>query len=112
MPSREWPLRVQDILESITEIEESVRGITFEDFAKNPMLVKAVLYDLIIIGEASSHIPNEIQSRYPLVPWRLMKGMRNVATHEYFQYIFKTSLGNHSRGFTVINTAVTKYFRG
>jgi uncharacterized protein with HEPN domain len=48
MPSREWPLRVQDILESITEIEESVRGITFEDFAKNPMLVKAVLYDLII----------------------------------------------------------------
>jgi uncharacterized protein with HEPN domain len=85
MPSREWPLRVQDILESITEIEESVRGITFEDFAKNQMLMKAVLYDLIIIGEASSHIPNEIQSRYPLVPWRLMKGMRNVATHEYFQ---------------------------
>ncbi|TRU82658.1 MAG: DUF86 domain-containing protein, partial [Microcystis novacekii Mn_MB_F_20050700_S1] len=25
------------------------------------------------------------QSRYALIPWRLMAGMRNVATHEYFQ---------------------------
>jgi uncharacterized protein with HEPN domain len=59
--------------------------MTFEDFAKNPTIVKAVLYDFIIIGEATSNIPNEIQARYPLIPWRLIKGMRNVATHEYFQ---------------------------
>ncbi|TRU51118.1 MAG: DUF86 domain-containing protein [Microcystis aeruginosa Ma_QC_Ch_20071001_S25D] len=31
------------------------------------------------------NVPKEIQSRYPLIPWRLMTGMRNVATHEYFQ---------------------------
>ncbi|BAY03103.1 DUF86 domain-containing protein [Anabaena sp. CCAP 1446/1C] len=38
-----------------------------------------------MIGEASRNIPNEIQSRYPLIPWRLMGGMRNVVTQEYFQ---------------------------
>ncbi|MEY2912984.1 MAG: hypothetical protein RLZZ184_2293, partial [Cyanobacteriota bacterium] len=25
------------------------------------------------------------QLSYPLIPWRLMGGMRNVVTHEYFQ---------------------------
>ncbi len=85
MPSRDWRLRIQDILESITEIEQCTKGMTFEEFAKNQTTVKAVLYDFIIIGEATRNIPNEIQSRYPLIPWRLIGGMRNVATHEYFQ---------------------------
>lgn len=26
----------------------------------------------------------EIQSRYPDIPWRLMRDMRNVVFHEYF----------------------------
>ena len=116
MPSRDWRLRLQDILESISEIEQCTKGITFEQFARNQTTVKAVLYDFIIIavfsrmrgnkilerftvqdfntphscdyryiGEATRNVSKEIQSRYPLIPWRLMGGMRNVATHEYFQ---------------------------
>lgn len=85
MPFRDWRLRLQDILESISEIEQRTKGITFEQFAKNQTTVKAVLYDFIIIGEATRNVSKEIQSRYPLIPWRLMGGMRNVATHEYFQ---------------------------
>jgi uncharacterized protein with HEPN domain len=85
VPSRDWLFRIQDIVESITEIEQRTQGITFEEFAKNQTIVKAVLYDFVIIGEATRNIPNEIQSRYPLIPWRLMGGMRNVVTHEYFQ---------------------------
>ena len=85
MPSRDWRLRLQDILESIREIERRTKGMTFEEFAKNQTTIKAVLYDFIIIGEATRNVPKEIQSRHPLIPWRLMGGMRNVATHEYFQ---------------------------
>lgn len=85
MPFRDWRLRLQDILESISEIEQFTKGITFEQFANNQITVKAVLYDFIIIGEASRNVSKEIQSRYPHIPWRLMEGMRNVATHEYFQ---------------------------
>ena len=85
MPSRDWRILLQDILESITEIEQRTKGMTFEEFAKNRTTVKAVLQDFIIIGEATRNVPKEIQSRYPLIPWRLMGGMRNVATHEYFQ---------------------------
>nr|WP_287717404.1 MULTISPECIES: HepT-like ribonuclease domain-containing protein [unclassified Microcystis] len=45
------------------------------------------------MGEATRNIPKEIQSRYPLIPWRLMAGMRNVATHEYFQVNLSCRLG-------------------
>jgi uncharacterized protein with HEPN domain len=72
-------------VESITEVEQRTVGITFEEFEKNRTIIKAVLYDFVIIGEAIRSVPNEIQSRYPLIPWRLMAGMRNVVTHEYFQ---------------------------
>lgn len=85
MPSRDWRFRIQDIVASIAEIEQRLADVTFEEFAKNQTIVKAVLYDFVVIGEASRNIPNEIQSRYPLIPWRLMGGMRNVVTHEYFQ---------------------------
>ena len=85
MSSRDWRLRLRDILESISEIEQRTKGITFEQFARNQTTVKAVLYDFIIIGEATRNVSKEIQSRYPLIPWRLMGGMRNITTHEYFQ---------------------------
>lgn len=58
--------------------------MTLVELAKNQTNIKAVLYDFIIIGEATRNVPKEIQSRYPLIPWRLMTGMRNGATHEYF----------------------------
>ncbi len=59
--------------------------MTCEAFIENQTIVKSVLYDLIIIGEASKNIPQEIKSRYPHIPWGFMAAMRNIAAHEYFQ---------------------------
>ncbi|MDJ0662719.1 MAG: DUF86 domain-containing protein [Crocosphaera sp.] len=85
MPSREWPLRIQDIMESIDDILQRTANMTFEDFSNNRTIIKAVLYDFGIIGEAARNIPSEIQLRYPHIPWRLMGDMRNIIFHEYFQ---------------------------
>ena len=49
------------------------------------MVVQAVLYNLIVIGEAAANIPTDIQERLPELPWRLMSDMRNIIAHEYFQ---------------------------
>lgn len=57
MPSRDWLILLQDILESITAIEQLTKGMTFEEFAKNQTTVKAVIYDFIIIGEATRNVP-------------------------------------------------------
>jgi uncharacterized protein with HEPN domain len=86
VPSREWWLRVQDILNAIARIQYSTAGMTFEDFTRMEEIInQGILYNLIIIGEASVNVNDEIKSRYPQIPWRLMGDMRNVMAHEYFQ---------------------------
>ncbi|PJB31536.1 MAG: hypothetical protein CO109_09360 [Deltaproteobacteria bacterium CG_4_9_14_3_um_filter_65_9] len=44
----------------------------------------AVIRSLEVIGEASTKIPPEISDRYPSIPWKQMRGMRNKLIHEYF----------------------------
>jgi uncharacterized protein with HEPN domain len=83
--SRTWQQRVQDVLEAIASIQRYTLDKTIEDFYSDGTLLQAVLYNFVIIGEATRHIPVEIQSRYPHIPWRFMIDMRNVVAHEYFQ---------------------------
>lgn len=67
--------------------------MTFAAFAADEAIAKTVLYNFIIIGEASASIPADIQSCYPEVPWRLMNDMRNVMAHEYFQVNLRLTWG-------------------
>jgi uncharacterized protein with HEPN domain len=83
--SRAWQLRVGDILEAISSIQRLTRGMTFAEFAADEAIIKAVLYNFIIIGEASANVPIDVQSRDTDIPWQLMSDMRNVMAHEYFQ---------------------------
>ena len=77
--------RIQDILNAISSIQKETKNIDFLEFSHNETLVKAVLYDLIITGEAAINILTEIQLLAPELPWRLMSDMRNIMAHEYFQ---------------------------
>ncbi|PSN05798.1 hypothetical protein C7271_13385 [filamentous cyanobacterium CCP5] len=85
MSSRDWRLRIQDILLAIQSIQQRTTDTDFDEFAADETMIKAVLYDFIVIGEASASIPLEQQVRYSQLPWRSMKDMRNVVAHEYFQ---------------------------
>lgn len=37
-----------------------------------------------MLGEAATHIPDEVVRQWPDVPWRMMRDMRNLIIHEYF----------------------------
>lgn len=84
MPSRDWRLRIDDILECIAKIERYTEGMTFEDFIGDDKTVDAVLRRIEIIGEATRNVPDEVTARFPEIPWDRMRGMRNVVIHEYF----------------------------
>ena len=84
MPSRGWRLRIQDILESISAVEDYVAGMTFEDFVRDRRTIDAVVRRFTIIGEAANHVPEEICRRNPGIPWADMRAMRNFVVHEYF----------------------------
>jgi len=84
MPSRSWKFRIDDIIEAIDKIERYTSGIDFDEWQQDEKTVDAVIRNIEVIGEASSHLPIEIQEQYKDVPWRMMKGIRNIVAHEYF----------------------------
>lgn len=77
-------MRVQDIIDAIDEINRFVAGMDRDSFVADPKTIKAVLADFQIVGEATSHVPREIQEKHPAVPWKLMRQMRNIVVHVYF----------------------------
>lgn len=85
MSSRDWQLRIGDILGVIADIEKWTSGKTMVEFGQDPILSQAILYKFIVMGEAAANIPEEIKIQYPNRPWRLMTDMRNAMAHEYFQ---------------------------
>jgi len=72
-----------DILGAIEEIEEFTRNLTFDEFTKNKMAIRAVTMDFAIIGEAAKHIPAETKRKYPQIPWKQMTGIRDKIIHGY-----------------------------
>lgn len=84
MPSRDWIFRVRDILAAIASVQQYVSGMEYSNFVADRKTVDAVIRNLIVIGEAATHVPDEICSKSPAVPWRDMRAMRNFVVHEYF----------------------------
>ena len=84
MSSRTWQHRIEDIPDAISEIQSFVAGATFEQFKTDAKTLKAVAADLMVIGEAANHIPDQVQETHSDVPWALMRAMRNRVVHVYF----------------------------
>lgn len=84
MPHRNWLFRINDIMDAVSAVEQYIKGMSYEDFIADRKTVDAVIRNLIIIGEAASHIPEEISLSHPEVPWNDMRAMRNFVVHEYF----------------------------
>ena len=84
MSRRDWRVRVQDILDSITAIQTYTVDMDYAAFAQDRKTIDAVLRNITVIGEAASQVPDAVQTVSPEVPWRDMRDMRNVVVHEYF----------------------------
>ncbi len=81
---RDISVYVQDIIESITRIEDYTRDVTEEEFYGNTQVQDAVLRRLEVMGEAVKNIPDETKERHKGIPWKEIAGLRDVLTHGYF----------------------------
>ena len=84
MSKRKISLYIDDINDSIKNIEKFTKGISFEEFAKSRLLIDATVRNLEVIGEAARNISGEIRTKHPQIEWRDIVGMRNRIIHEYF----------------------------
>lgn len=90
MPSREFELRVRDMLTEIFVVEETVADLNVEAFIQNRQALRTVLYSLAVIGEAVSSAFDELIAADSATPWHQIRGMRNAVIHEYFRVDVET----------------------
>jgi uncharacterized protein with HEPN domain len=83
-------LYISDMIQSMERIALYIQGLSFESFQKNFMVVDAVARNFEIIGEAARRIPDEVQKRYPNLPWDKMYQLRNIVSHAYFEVDYET----------------------
>ena len=84
---RDLRLFVNDILENINLIENSVEKLSLDQFKSNRLLIDATLRRLEIIGEAVKNLPDSFKNKSPKIPWKDIAGFRDKLTHVYFGII-------------------------
>lgn len=77
-------LYLSEMLDAVRAIKEFTKGMNRETFLKDEKTKSAVTHQLLILGEASKAIPQDIKLRAPDLGWRGMAGMRDRLIHAYF----------------------------
>ena len=76
--------RLQHILECIDNVFQFLDGKTFQDMTNDRMCFHAVVYNIMIIGEAASMLTKEFRDENQETTWRDIIDMRNVLVHGYY----------------------------
>lgn len=75
--------RLDDMREACRRIVGFVQGMDIDAFRADQRTIRAVLYDLVVLGEAAKGVSPESRGRFPQVPWKAVAGMKDIATHQY-----------------------------
>lgn len=83
--SRSSVERLEDARSYALHALANAGGLSADVLAEAAQPLHAALYDLVIIGEALSKIPKDVQSLAPEIPWRAITGLRNYVVHSYWR---------------------------
>lgn len=83
-PARAWLFYVDDMIGFATKILSYTRGMDQAAFEAGDLVYDATLRNLELIGEAATHIPEDVRVRTAAdIPWRLVIATRNRLIHAY-----------------------------
>jgi uncharacterized protein with HEPN domain len=75
--------RLRDILEAARLIASYIQDTTETDFRTNVEKQDAVIRRIEIIGEATAHLTTATRQALRELPFRKMRGRRNIVAHDY-----------------------------
>jgi len=81
---RDLRLFIDDIQNSIKNIEDFSNELNKEKFTKDILRQSAIIRQLEIIGEAAKNLPTQFKNNYTSIPWKEISGFRDVLSHAYF----------------------------
>jgi uncharacterized protein with HEPN domain len=78
--------RLEHILTLIDDVHRYANTQTGRTpYDQNELVRTWVRHKILLMGEAVDHLSDEIRSRHPQIPFRLIKDMRNRLVHGYDQ---------------------------
>ena len=72
--------RLDDIAEAIKTLRKHAKRNPDDNLRRD-----ALLYNLLILGEAVRALSEETKARRPETPWRQIAGLRDLLAHEYYR---------------------------
>jgi uncharacterized protein with HEPN domain len=83
MPDDLQQALLRDLLDSARAIRRYLARVSREAFMADMEKQDAVLRRFEIIGESASRLSPTTQALFPSLPFRAMRGMRNIIAHDY-----------------------------
>jgi len=80
---REWRFYLDDMIDFAGKVLAYTDGLDQAGFVASGPTYDATLRNLELIGEAATHIPDEIREAHPEIPWRMIIATRNRLIHGY-----------------------------
>lgn len=74
---------VDKMVHYANKICEYCKGVSYEDFRANDMLIEACVFNLGQIGELTSKLGEGFKQENPQVAWEQIYGLRNRIVHDY-----------------------------
>lgn len=75
--------RIEHMIEIANSLLGFVADITEAEYAASMEKQYAVKFAFVMLGEDAALISDEIKNKYPDIPWRQIKSMRNTVAHDY-----------------------------
>ncbi len=80
---REWRFYVSDMIGFAEKVIAYTEGLDQEQFVASGLNHDATIHNLILLGEAATHIPEHVRTFASAIDWRQIVGTRNRLIHGY-----------------------------
>jgi uncharacterized protein with HEPN domain len=83
MPNPRDTATLLDIQRASLKVIQFQQGINKTDFMQDDKTQSAIVFQLMIVGEAVKRLSQEFRAQHPEIPWQLIAGMRDNLIHNY-----------------------------
>jgi uncharacterized protein with HEPN domain len=87
-----------DIVNAAQRVIQFAEGLEKSDLENNEEKQSAILYQIIVMGEATKRLSTEFRAQYPQIPWREIAGMRDILAHQYDRINFNPKAEKGKQG--------------
>lgn len=82
-PPRAWQFYLDDMIGAAEKVLAYTAGLDQSRFVADTLRYDATVRNLEVIGEAATHVPEEVRAANPQIPWRMVVATRNRLIHGY-----------------------------